>query len=71
MPVSSSWIQASRWSWLSDGLVLADRWWMVTEVLRRDFLATTKNVRIALRVVGPVASHSSTSCCVQLSAVRW
>lgn len=71
MPMSSSWIQASRWSWLSEGLVLADRCWMLTVVLRRAFFATTKNVLIAVRVVGPVASHSSTSCWVHVAALRW
>jgi hypothetical protein len=40
-------------------------------LFRRAFFATTKKVLIALRVVGPVASHSSTSCCVQVAAVRW
>lgn len=70
MPVRSSWIQAMRWSWLIDGLVLADQCSIVTVVLRRDFFATTKKVRIAVRVVGPEASHSSTSCWVHVAAVR-
>ena len=50
---------------------MADRCWMLTVVLRRAFFATTKNVLIAVRVVGPVASHSSTSCWVHVAALRW
>ena len=49
MPVSSSCIQARRCSWVSEGRVLADRWAMVTLVLRRVFFAKTKKVRIELR----------------------
>ncbi|WP_434612061.1 hypothetical protein [Arthrobacter sp. A5] len=42
-----------------------------TLVLSRVLLATTKKVRIAVLVVGPVASHSSTSGWVHVAAVRW
>ena len=49
---------------------LACRCSMVTEVLILLRLAQTKNVRIRWRVVGPEARYSSTSCWLQVEAVR-
>jgi len=59
VPVRSSWIHAIRWSWLSEGLVLAGRCWTVTVVFSRDFAATMKKVLMCDRVVVPAESHSS------------
>jgi hypothetical protein len=57
--------------WLGSlvGLVRAARCWTATLVLSRDILATTKKARIAVLVVGPVASYSSMSGWVQVAAV--
>ena len=41
-----------------------------TEVFNLAFLAQAKRFRTFDLVVGPDASHSSTSCCVQVAAVR-
>ena len=44
-------------------------WWvMCTDLLSRAFLAQAKKFRIFDRVVGPDASHSSTSCCRQVAS---
>jgi hypothetical protein len=66
-PVSSSLIHASRWSWVSRREVLACWFSSRTAVLILLFLAHAKKARILWRVVGPVASHSSTSCCRQVA----
>ncbi len=69
LPVRSSWIQASRWSWLSDGLVLADRCWTLTVVLTRDFFATTKP-REAVAGRHQVRPDAPNRCCVPAGQPR-
>lgn len=67
---SNSLIHGSRWSWVSKRASLACGASRCRVVLTLLFKAYTTNVRIFVRVVGPVANHSSMSCWRQVAALR-